>query len=469
MKNIYISYLLLFSLIMVSLFPCCQPGQNSQASKNQEKDTIHNDSLKQKKVIRVEEKVDYDKNLQQLVKDDIIYDYFALDSTGLLVYASPEDKKAGNLEFKIYYEEKDIFLNLLYKISQDSLVSVMKRKGTMKFIPELKQLTTKPYVTGQNRNPKLNKLRIAIDPGHVAGNMQEARFEHRYMSLIHPGGKKIQFYESYLNYATAKILEDTLKALGAEVLITRDDYGESALGKDFEQWLNDDFQSDIQKALDLELITPEFAQFLQQRADKKKIFHTFFKKMEMRKRIRKIREFKPHLTVVIHYNVHEPNSLRRDGEGNYRPVHNNYHMVFVPGSFMEGEMSHIESRIEFARLFLSHDLQESILFSGFLTDRIEKDLGVRKATEKDNLNYIKYNCISTEKPGVYSRNLAMTRFVRSPVCYGEPLLQDNINESIALNRKEIKVGNMVTSRRIYEVAIAYLNAILDYVDSKNNN
>jgi len=64
------------------------------------------------------------------------------------------------------------------------------------------------------------------------------------------------------------------------------------------------------------------------------------------------------------------------------------------------------------------------------------------------------------EPGVYCRNLQLTRYIHSPLVYGETLYQDNINECIMLNQERDKTKN----KRIQQVADAYFQGILDYVN-----
>ncbi|MGZ4079812.1 MAG: hypothetical protein ACXVDW_21015, partial [Bacteroidia bacterium] len=64
--------------------------------------------------------------------------------------------------------------------------------------------------------------------------------------------------------------------------------------------------------------------------------------------------------------------------------------------------------------------------------------------------------------GVFCRNLQLPRYVHSPLVYGETLYQDNINESKLLNEEKDKTKN----KRVQQVADAYFQGILDYVQNK---
>jgi len=83
-----------------------------------------------------------------------------------------------------------------------------------------------------------------------------------------------------------------------------------------------------------------------------------------------------------------------------------------------------------------------------------------------NAVYLKDNCMKTDVVGVYCRNLTLTRKVKGVVCYGESLYQDNVNECKALSKKEVKIGEVETSKRVEEVANAYFEGILNYINNK---
>ena len=122
--------------------------------------------------------------------------------------------------------------------------------------------------------------------------------------------------------------------------------------------------------------------------------------------------------------------------------------------------------MEFLRLLLTNDIERSIEFSGYMVESLVQKTGVPAALDS-NAVYLKDNCMKTDVNGVYCRNLSMTRKVKGPVCYGESLYQDNINECKALNKKEIKIEGMETSKRVEEVAEAYFQGIMNYVNRKS--
>lgn len=76
-----------------------------------------------------------------------------------------------------------------------------------------------------------------------------------------------------------------------------------------------------------------------------------------------------------------------------------------------------------------------------------------------DVKYLTEGCLPTNEKGVFCRNLQLTRFVQSPLVYGETLYQDNSNECILLNKETDKTKN----ERIQQVAEAYFEGILTYI------
>lgn len=73
----------------------------------------------------------------------------------------------------------------------------------------------------------------------------------------------------------------------------------------------------------------------------------------------------------------------------------------------------------------------------------------------------KYSVYSGE-PGIYSRNLFMTRTISSPICYGECLIQNNVHEIRKLSKRELVVGPYKVSSRVKDVADCYYAGVVKY-------
>ncbi len=95
---------------------------------------------------------------------------------------------------------------------------------------------------------------------------------------------------------------------------------------------------------------------------------------------------------------------------------------------------------------------------GYLVRQFADHLNVPLITQHDMPSNLQDACLLQE-PGVYCRNLALTRLVHSPLCYGETLIQNNEEEANRLAAKEVIIGDTACSARIKEVAQAYFEGI----------
>jgi hypothetical protein len=56
----------------------------------------------------------------------------------------------------------------------------------------------------------------------------------------------------------------------------------------------------------------------------------------------------------------------------------------------------------------------------------------------------------------------MTRLVHGPICYGESLVQNNLQEALRLAKLDTEVQGYPCSSRIKQVATAYFEAIKEF-------
>ncbi len=400
-----------------------------------------------------------------LINHPSLKGYFSIDHDGIAMYASPYNKRINNVECKVYFDEAEAFLKLMYQIEQEQFLNFYKTKGTKRMnLDYLKKFPDERPVFAGSDDPEfpLKGLKVAIDPGHIAGSMEEAEFEWRFVKI---SGKPFHFYEAKLNYATAKFLEDTLIKLGADVFITRKKHGYTAFNKTFDQWMKQDFIAAVDRELTKKNISYGKARYLKYRASRQHIFHHFFKRLDLTERARLINDYEPHLTIVIHYNAHYPS--RHDRYGHLIPVSDNYNMAFVPGSFLPGEMWNAQSRMSFLRLLLSDHVNESIKLSNEIVESFTTHLQVPALKTTNQPEYAKSLCLHTPCNGVLMRNLILNRYVKGPICYGETFCQNNVQESARLARNEIEIAGMYAPYRTKEVAIAYLDGIMKYLGVVN--
>jgi N-acetylmuramoyl-L-alanine amidase len=385
-----------------------------------------------------------------LIKHPSLADFYSIDEKGISIYDSRESKLNKRTEFYIEHKNCDAFKQAVKQCNTAEYKALYK-KGT--FIDYNTPLPLKAPVAGPQK--LLTGVKIAIDPGHIAGNMEIGDIEKKCLTLKYTSssGSKdsVAFAEGMLTFATAQLLKNKLEAEGAEVFMTRTFNNGTAFGVSFDDWLKNDYKRTVDSLADIGKISAKQKQFFYgSKASKRDKFRVIFKDIELAKRAEIINNYKPDFTVIIHYNVDENNT------GWVKPSKKNFNMIFVGGAFMENDLSSVEKRSEFLRLLITDDIENSIEMSGEVIKTFESKLHVKTATVKD-ASYLSEGCLSTEKTGVYCRNLQLTRYVHGPLIYGETLYQDNENECILLNKETDKTKN----QRVQEVADAYYLGIVN--------
>lgn len=394
-----------------------------------------------------------EKAQKYLDKEKVLSPFYRIDRNGITMFASASDKQNDKAEFTLSWQMLNDFK--LYYQFNDNLFDYYKKGSLQKFPdPSIK----KP--TAQNNGKPLQGIKIALDPGHIAHDHITGDLEKKHIKLkqdvLNGVVDSVEISEGILTYATALLLKQKLEAEGAKVMITRQE-GHSAFGKTFGQWKKEDLKKSVDSLHRIgKLKASQKNYFLGPKVQDRDIFRVIFRDLDLAKRAELINRFRPDLSVIIHFNVDETNLEWT------KPTKKNFNMIFVGGAFMKNDLASSEKRFEFLRLLLSDDLERSIAWSSSVIESFEKKLAVSSCGEQD-AKYIAEGCLSTEKKGVYCRNLQLTRYIHSPIVYGETLYQDNIKESQLLNKENDKTKN----ERIIQVAEAYYTGILNYIQSGN--
>ena len=328
----------------------------------------------------------------------------------------------------------------------------------------LKKIESK---AGAHFGAQPSQMRIAIDPGHIGGNAVMQEIEEKHVRLKDLEGNILAFEEADLSLATALLLSRKLRLSGFEVYLTRTKPGLTAFGKTYRAWLEEDFARVIDSLYRGGSLSPGRYQYLMDnRSQPKVIFHSFFKNHELSQRQTLVNLFDPDLTIVIHYNVHAAGRLD-SGSDYHQPTKENYHLAFVPGAFMAGELETDEAIDDFLFLWTSSIIEESIDLSDRILQELEKGTGISPVGREFEDRYPFTHCVFTGTPGVYARNLAMTRFTKAPICFIELLCQDNLSEAQLLADTSLMIGPIKSSPRVREIADALYHGIMNYCMSKS--
>ena len=403
----------------------------------------------------------YSKKMQQyLDKDGKVSEVFSFTKDGIEIYQPATDTSERKFEGIIFWKQMDTLKRIFQFADSREIVELCNSDNKKSFFQTITQLIT----VSKKALPKLYKkkfpedlsgLSIAIDPGHIGGDIETAKMEKKCVEMKPNSAKgiiaPIQLIEGNLTFETAKILKKKLEREGARVVITRFKPGISAFGVTFQKWKDSLFVKALDMAYKRGDVTFEEKNFLLTKANDTEIFRMFFVKEETRFRARLINTLHVDLTLVIHYNVDEKNTNWN------KPSKKDFNMAFVGGSFGADELDKPEARLDFLRLLLTDDIEHSINFSKYIVESLVEKTKVPAAVDSNSV-YLKDNCMKTNETGVYCRNLTLTRKVHGVICYGESLYQDNINECKLLSQKD--------SKRVEEVAEAYFEGIMNYVKSR---
>ncbi len=395
--------------------------------------------------------------LNILLKDSTLLEQIQFTDTSLTLFTSSSHDttflKLGATDFdQLYYSGLS---------SSSTLTDSNKITWILKHI----QPKTLPSLTDTN-NP-LQGVKIALDPGHMAGDMEMAKIEGKFIEFDHKA-KPISFYEAHLTLCTALMMKEQLEQLGAKVLITREKPGIAAHGSTFYDWYNIKVYETIDSLSNIDKLTEDESRYLKKvrrrntDLSKKIIYNRLFKYIDYRARAEKINNFQPHLTLIIHYNVDAENKNWK------QPSPRNFTMAFIPGSFVEDELKDPEDQLDFLRLLFSQDIENSMSFSSFIVQSLHKELNIPLANQQSE-QYLSDYSIATNEKGVFARNLSLTRKVHGTICYAEALYQDNINEYLLLNQTNVNIDQLKCSDRLITAANAYIKGILNYIDHKRQS
>ncbi len=340
------------------------------------------------------------------------------------------------------YLEKDPQIGMYYQLTDGAFYIGDLPNQKIEFILRLAQEKNAPF---KRKNSGLAGAKIAIDPGHFGGIF--AQIEQRIVKISpeETGSEdSLQVEEGTITYLTALELKNLLEAEGAQVLVTRDGISQGALKKSFFSWLSE-----------------RPALWISQDS-LSKIFRTYYNREDLKMRAEKINAFNPDITIIIHYNGHLGD---KEKEQKTTLTDVNYNLVFIPGAFCAHELNQSEERYAFLRLLVTDSLEESLKLSRCVANQFVEKLNIPLIGENISTSYLEKMCLRQEE-GIYARNLALTRMVHSPLCYGESLIQNNLEELKRLTAKDAEIDGICCAHRIKTVARAYFEGIKEYFNAR---
>lgn len=289
------------------------------------------------------------------------------------------------------------------------------------------------------KGKSLAGLRIAIDPGHIGGKW--AKMEERWFQI----GKGKPVTEGDMTLRVAKLLEERLKKLGAEVRLTRS--GTSPLTKTRPEKLLAEARRSLAES---DRKATAFA--LQKESEK-----LFYRTAEIRSRAWLVNAvIKPDLVVCLHFNA--------EGWGDpARPtLIDKSHLHFlVTGAWSRDELEYEDQRFEMLHKLLSRSLEEEAPVS----EALARSLAA--ATKLPPYIYQGSNAVRVgEGDYVWGRNLLANRLFQCPVVYAEPYVMNSRQDYARIQAGDYKgtrIFGGVPRKSIYrEYADAMADGIVAY-------
>lgn len=397
--------------------------------------------------------------LSYLVKDPVLYQQIDILSSGIHLYAGPRTKFPVP-EIILPLETANAFGCLLASESSDAAVRIYQSyaaTGLWGALPDEEiTLAERPDLV---KFP-LARKRIAIDPGHFASSLEEAKWERKYLffrAVDIGSAKDISYFEADHNYVVARMVADSFMALGAQVMLTRKE-NETAFGMNYTRWYKEQRTADLKKALETGFLNETtYRQYIM--LGEKDLMRKFFLRWDLKKRADSINAFHPDFTLSLHLNVEEKNTT--DKSGYFSVIQDNYAMAFVHGAYAAGELNTVENRALFLRRLLNPMDAPAVELSVTLLDLIRDSLNVPLVAPGNTLGYLQqYSIPVTDAAGVYYRNLALLALLKDPCILMEPFLQDAATEIIPLASKDCTYRGKPVSCRLMKLAEIYITAVL---------
>jgi N-acetylmuramoyl-L-alanine amidase len=367
----------------------------------------------------------------------------------------------GAREFSIYSSEISMLADFFEHTTYKQQEQLLKLKGTKKYSKRQRDsvwiyVDDRKKITKGKKSMPFEGYRIAIDPGHFATNLNDAQIEPKYLYFVKDSVKfpndTIKLFESELTFNTAYLLKKMLEEQGIKVMVTRSQKDFTSFDCTYIDW----FTRHRVRVLDSlkktgSMSGDRYTKLIKEPEDK--FFRDFFRDYELANRAKKINEFIPHATVIIHYNVDEKNEPWK------KMSDKDYTMAFIGGAFTKDNLERTESKLHFLRLLLTKQLNQSEKLAAQTVYNFNKNLKVDIASQFD-ADYLKENCLMTTSKGVYARNLILCRVINSPLVYGEALYQDSYRECELLMRYDMEKYGIKTNDRLYKTALSYYQALI---------
>jgi hypothetical protein len=117
------------------------------------------------------------KVVKYLDREKMLSNYYKIDKEGIKIYATPAHKVNDSVEFKIKWEQLQEF-NACIREGKNAAYFSSKKHGSIQS-SAIKGDKSASY----NHLKPLSGLKIAIDPGHMAGDFETGKLEMKSLQL----------------------------------------------------------------------------------------------------------------------------------------------------------------------------------------------------------------------------------------------------------------------------------------------
>lgn len=261
----------------------------------------------------------------------------------------------------------------------------------------------------------LEGVRIVIDPGHIGGNY--ASVEERKFKF----GETAPVQEGNLSLTVAKLLEEQLEVLGAEVDLTRDentpvnpkradDYAKYAKSK-----------MEVKRALITEDTVFRESEKL------------FYRAGEIRERAKAVNyEYKPDVVICVHFNAVAWDESRLEEK-------EHAHLI-LHGAYTSGELAKDDERFQLFEKLLQRSHDEERALSVSVARALALHTGLPPYMYEANSS----RAVNVDNnPYLWARNLAANRAYKCPVIFCEPYLMNGAD-----SHARIQVGDYAGLRYV---------------------
>jgi N-acetylmuramoyl-L-alanine amidase len=373
----------------------------------------------------------------------------------------------GQKQFAIYADEIKVLAAFFENSTLKQQEELVKQKGLKKYTERQRDslfisLDDRAALSSEPKTKALQGYRIALDPGHFGTTLADAKVEQKYLYFVKDSASRsqdsIKLFESSLTFNTATLLKKMLEEQGADVMLTRSRADYTSFNCTYGDWLKINKQRVLDSLKQAGQLTDVKYNRLLKGTDYI-FFWEFFRDYDLLNRANIINRYKPHVSVVIHYNVDEKNDPWK------KVTPKNFCMAFIGGAFTADNLEKTESRLNFLRLLLTTQLNQSEQLAEATVLNFNKNLNIAIAGKND-AGYLNANCVETPSRGVFCRNLLLCRKINSVLVYGESLYQDNEYEAEQLMRYDVDVYGITSNNRLINVAKSYYDAVMQILKDR---